>query len=92
MPQQDNLAADVQERSRLALFASVFVAGLIGGAVFTSTTLAHSRQARPAFVGQVSVAPEAQAPVWAADPSLPDATDALAKRRHERPEAVAPTF
>ncbi len=87
MPTQESFE-DVQQPRRLALFAGVFVAGIIGGVAVTSS-LAEAPHARPlAQAGTVSQ------PVVAvsADPSVPDAAAVLSHRRHERPEAVAPTF
>lgn len=89
--QQEDLAGDEQQPHRLALFAGVFAAGLVGGVVFTGT-LAHSQPARPAYVTQGSLAIDAQVPSWVADPSLPDAAAALAHALRERAEAAAPTF
>jgi hypothetical protein len=85
-------SADVQPK-RLALFTGVFVAGMIGGAVFASS-VTHSQPSRPMAVGQVSEAAVVQAPIVSpsADPSVPDAGTALKQRKNERPEHVAPTF
>ena len=91
MPSNETFA-DVQQPKRLAMFAGVFIAGLIGGAVFTST-MAHSQQTqqmRP--IAQLGEVMSAQITSAAADPSVPDAAAALAHRRHDRPEAIAPTF
>jgi hypothetical protein len=88
-----NETFDDMQPKRLALFAGVFIAGLIGGAVFTST-MAHSQQrtqqVRP--MAQVGAVTSMQSASWVADPSVPGADAVLADRRHERPESVAPTF
>jgi hypothetical protein len=79
------------EANRLAMFAGVFIAGIIGGVVFTST-LAHSQQTRFDRMPPTSATVRSDAGMYTADPSLPDAATVLRARRNDRPEAIAPTF
>jgi len=74
---------------RLALFAGIFVAGLIGGAAFMSA-LAHSQQVRPEALLRAEP-PAAISASSLSDPSVPDAGVALLGRA-ERHEPAAPTF
>jgi hypothetical protein len=83
---------EVQQPRRLALFAGVFIAGMVGGAA-VSGTFAHTPQARHmAPLVQVGAVTTFDVASVASDPSVPDAGTVLRHKRHERPEAAAPTF
>jgi len=84
--------SDAQPPKRYALFLGIFTAGLVGGAVFTSS-LAHPHppQASMAAV-QVGAVTRVDIGRAATDPSVPDAATALSHRRHDRADTIAPTF
>ena len=89
MPSNESFAADLQQPKRLALFVGVFIAGMVGGAVFASS-LTHAQQ-RSASIGSASAAFQIEVPVSMSDPSVPDAAAALKQRRNE-PEVMPATF
>ena len=85
---------EVQQPTRMALYAGIFVAGLLGGAAVSGTSAHGPQPARPVAsavqAGAVSAVFTVQAPT--SDPSLPDAGAALRHRKHDRIDVVAPTF